>query len=119
MTELGSAASRGTRLTTSKYVYDFSEGSGEMRDLLGGKGAGIAEMTRIGPPVRVPAGFTVTTEACVAYMNGGGELPEALDDQVADARRTRSRSRPASASATRPTRCSSRCAREHASRCRE
>ena len=85
MTKLGSAASRGTRLTTSKYVYDFSEGSGEMRDLLGGKGAGIAEMARIGPPVRVPAGFTITTEACVAYMNGAGELPEGLDGQVAAA----------------------------------
>src|SRR5947199_7486598 len=69
---------------TQKWVYDFAEGSREMRDLLGGKGAGIAEMTRIGPPVRVPAGFTITTEACVAYMNGG-EFPEGLVEQVADA----------------------------------
>ena len=51
-----------------KWVYDFSEGSREMRDLLGGKGANVAEMTRIGGPVRVPPGFTITTEACVAYM---------------------------------------------------
>jgi pyruvate,orthophosphate dikinase len=56
-----------------------------MRDLLGGKGAGIAEMTHIGPPVRVPAGFTITTEACVAYMAGNGEFPDGLEDQVAEA----------------------------------
>ena len=53
-----------------KWVYDFSEGSREMRDLLGGKGANVAEMTRILGPERVPAGFTITTEACVAYMDG-------------------------------------------------
>jgi pyruvate, orthophosphate dikinase len=67
-----------------KYVYDFSEGSMEMRDLLGGKGANVAEMSRIGGPVRVPKGFTITTEACVAYMEGG-EPPEGLDEQVEDA----------------------------------
>ncbi len=58
--------------TKTKYVYDFAEGSKEMRDLLGGKGANIAEMTRIGGPVRVPNGFTITTEACVSYMEGDG-----------------------------------------------
>ena len=73
-----------TTAAGTKYVYEFSEGSRDMRDLLGGKGAGIAEMTRIGPPVRVPAGFTITTEACVAYMNGG-DFPEGLAEQVADA----------------------------------
>jgi pyruvate, orthophosphate dikinase len=73
-----------TTAAGTKYVYEFAEGSREMRDLLGGKGAGIAEMTRIGPPVRVPAGFTITTEACVAYMSGG-EFPEGLVGQVADA----------------------------------
>jgi len=67
-----------------KWVYDFSEGSREMRDLLGGKGANIAEMVRIGPPVRVPDGFTVTTEACVAYMRGGG-FPDGLEEQVDEA----------------------------------
>jgi pyruvate, orthophosphate dikinase len=65
-----------------KYVYDLSEGSKEMRDLLGGKGANIAEMARIGGPVRVPDGFTITTEACVAYMNGGGKFPDGLEQQV-------------------------------------
>jgi pyruvate, orthophosphate dikinase len=52
-----------------KLVYSFFEGSGEMRDLLGGKGAGLAEMTRLGLPV--PPGFTITTEACRAYTEAG------------------------------------------------
>ena len=56
-----------------------------MRDLLGGKGAGLAEMTRVLGPERVPSGFTVTTEACVDYMQGDGRLPEGLDEQVNDA----------------------------------
>src|SRR4051794_1410881 len=56
-----------------------------MRDLLGGKGANVAEMTRILGPERVPAGFTITTEACVAYMNAGQEEPEGLAQQVAEA----------------------------------
>ena len=69
----------------TKLVYDFSEGSMEMRDLLGGKGANVAEMTRILGPERVPAGFTITTEACVAYLRGGHRAPEGLDEQVSDA----------------------------------
>ncbi len=68
----------------TKLVYDFSEGSRDMRDLLGGKGANVAEMTRVLGAERVPAGFTITTEACVAYMKAGGELPEGLEEQVAD-----------------------------------
>ncbi|HYN91848.1 MAG TPA: pyruvate, phosphate dikinase [Thermoleophilaceae bacterium] len=64
-----------------KLVYDFAEGSRDMRDLLGGKGANVAEMTRVLGAERVPAGFTITTEACVAYMDGG-ELP---DQELADA----------------------------------
>ncbi|MDX6639306.1 MAG: pyruvate, orthophosphate dikinase, partial [Solirubrobacteraceae bacterium] len=71
----------------TKLVYDFSEGSMEMRDLLGGKGANVAEMTRILGPERVPAGFTITTEACVAYLRGGHRPPEGLDEQVGDALR--------------------------------
>ena len=71
--------------TGTKYVYDFSEGSREMRELLGGKGAGVAEMTHILGAEQVPVGFTITTEACVAYMRAGGELPQGLDDQVAEA----------------------------------
>jgi len=69
----------------TKWVYDFAEGSREMRDLLGGKGANIAEMTRILGLDRVPAGFTITTEACVAYMRAGKSDPEELDDQVDEA----------------------------------
>jgi len=66
----------------TKFVYDFSEGSREMRDLLGGKGANVAEMTRILGPDRVPAGFTITTAACVSYMRAGRELPDGLTEQI-------------------------------------
>jgi pyruvate, orthophosphate dikinase len=70
---------------TTQWVLDFAEGSKDMRELLGGKGANVAEMTRILGAERVPAGFTITTEACVAYMHADRELPEGLSDQVADA----------------------------------
>jgi pyruvate, orthophosphate dikinase len=63
------------------YVYDFSEGAELGRELLGGKGAGLAEMTAIGVPV--PAGFTVTTAACVEYMQNGREPPPGLADEIA------------------------------------
>jgi pyruvate,orthophosphate dikinase len=63
-----------------RYVFDFDEDSGGGRELLGGKGVGLAEMTQLGIPV--PAGFTVTTDACRAYMAGGGEVPEGLDAEV-------------------------------------
>ena len=69
----------------TKWVYDFAEGSKEMRNLLGGKGANVAEMTRILGADRVPAGFTITTEACVSYMDAERSLPEGLDEQVDDA----------------------------------
>jgi pyruvate,orthophosphate dikinase len=69
----------------AQWVYDFSEGSREMRDLLGGKGANVAEMKRIGGPVRVPDGFTITTEACVAYMRGDEVFPDGLELQVDEA----------------------------------
>jgi pyruvate,orthophosphate dikinase len=69
-----------------KYVYFFgagkADGSGEMKDLLGGKGAGLAEMTRIGLPV--PAGFTITTEACDYYLKHGRKHPKELRAQVAN-----------------------------------
>jgi pyruvate,orthophosphate dikinase len=69
----------------TKLVYDFAEGSREMRELLGGKGANVAEMTRVLGADRVPAGFTITTEACVAYMEGDRAFPDGLDEQVAEA----------------------------------
>jgi pyruvate,orthophosphate dikinase len=67
------------------WVMDFAEGSRELRNLLGGKGAGVAEMMRVLGPERVPAGFTVTTEACVAYMRSGGRFPDGLEQQVSQA----------------------------------
>jgi pyruvate,orthophosphate dikinase len=63
-----------------KWVYRFDEGSASMRDLLGGKGAGVAEMTRAGLPV--PPGFTITTEACNAFYARGAKFPEGLWEQV-------------------------------------
>jgi pyruvate, orthophosphate dikinase len=64
----------------NRFVYDFDEPSSGGRDLLGGKGIGLAEMTQLGVPV--PAGFTITTDACRAYMEGGGELPDGLEAEV-------------------------------------
>jgi pyruvate, orthophosphate dikinase len=72
-------------VSRAKWAYDFAEGSREMRDLLGGKGANVAEMTRVLGANRVPAGFTITTEACVAYMRAGRSDPEEMVGQVADA----------------------------------
>src|SRR4051794_38940732 len=72
-------------MADEKWVYDFAEGSMDMRDLLGGKGANVAEMTRVLGADRVPAGFTITTEACVAYMREGQTEPDGMADQVADA----------------------------------
>src|SRR3954453_9731454 len=68
-----------------QWVYDFAEGSKDMRDLLGGKGANVAEMTRVLGAERVPAGFTINTEACVAYMKAGQEEPDGMADEVAEA----------------------------------
>jgi pyruvate, orthophosphate dikinase len=64
----------------NKWVYLFSEGNAKMRDLLGGKGAGVAEMTNAGLPV--PPGFTITTEACNAYYDSGKQFPQGLWEQV-------------------------------------
>jgi pyruvate,orthophosphate dikinase len=67
----------------TQYVYDFSDGGSLGRDLLGGKGVGLAEMTAIGLPV--PAGFTVTTEACRESMRLGGGFPAGLADEIGGA----------------------------------
>ena len=72
---------------TKKWVYHFEEGSAEMRALLGGKGAGCAQMTRAGLPV--PPGFTITTEACNAYYQAGKQFPPGLWEQVLAALRER------------------------------
>ncbi|HZT98544.1 MAG TPA: PEP/pyruvate-binding domain-containing protein, partial [Ktedonobacteraceae bacterium] len=66
-----------------KWVYLFSEGNAQMRDLLGGKGAGVAEMTNAGLPV--PPGFTITTEACNAYYESGKHFPPGMWEQVLEA----------------------------------
>jgi len=63
-----------------KWIYLFSEGNARMRDLLGGKGAGVAEMTNAGLPV--PPGFTITTEACNAYYDTGKQFPQGMWEQV-------------------------------------
>ena len=63
-----------------KYVYLFSEGNAEMRNLLGGKGANLAEMTNIGLPV--PQGFTITTEACTQYYEDGKEINDEIQSQI-------------------------------------
>jgi len=63
-----------------KWVYMLEEGDASMRNLLGGKGAGLAEMARIGLPV--PPGFTITTEACNAYYSAGRQFPEGMWEQV-------------------------------------
>jgi len=62
-----------------KFVYDFTEGNKDLKDLLGGKGANLAEMTNLGLPV--PPGFTITTEACRAYLSRG-VLPDGLDEEI-------------------------------------
>ncbi|WUH93616.1 pyruvate, phosphate dikinase [Streptomyces sp. NBC_00433] len=76
------ARSRGpvsARQKQQKFVYDFTEGNKDLKDLLGGKGANLAEMTNLGLPV--PPGFTITTEACRVYLESGAE-PAALRDEV-------------------------------------
>src|SRR6266542_450581 len=69
-------------MSGTKYVYDFEEGNKEMKYLLGGKGANLAEMTNMGLPV--PHGFTVTCEACNAYRTAGRTFPEGMLDEVAE-----------------------------------
>ena len=64
----------------NKWVYLFSEGNANMRELLGGKGANLAEMTGLGLPV--PQGFTITTEACTQYYEDGREINEEIQGQI-------------------------------------
>ena len=63
-----------------KYVYLFSEGNATMRELLGGKGANLAEMTKIGLPV--PQGFTISTEACTQYYEDGRRINDDIQAQI-------------------------------------
>src|SRR5712671_5601639 len=81
-TRKASAATKGRR-----YVYSFggtkADGRAEMKDLLAGKGANLAEMTRLGLPV--PPGFTITTEVCTSFYNNSKAYPPGLTDQVESA----------------------------------
>jgi pyruvate,orthophosphate dikinase len=70
----------GRFLPQMRYVYSFAEESSGGRELLGGKGIGLAEMTQLGIPV--PAGFTITTDACRAYLAADGDVPESLDAEI-------------------------------------
>src|SRR5437868_528108 len=70
-------------MATQKRVWIFKDGDASMRDLLGGKGANLAEMIKIGLPV--PPGFTITTEVCNDYYASGKRLPEDLMDEVREA----------------------------------
>ena len=72
-------------LITAKRLYFFEEGSGEMKELLGGKGAGLAEMTRAGMPV--PPGYTITTQACLDFYKLGRRFPDGLEDEIENAMR--------------------------------
>ena len=63
-----------------KYVYLFTEGNASMRNLLGGKGANLAEMTNLGLPI--PQGFTISTEACTNYYDNGKEISEEIESQI-------------------------------------
>ena len=65
---------------SKKYVYLFSEGNANMRELLGGKGANLAEMTNIGLPV--PQGFTITTEACTQYYEDGRKINDEIMAEI-------------------------------------
>jgi len=67
-------------VTEQRYVYDFDEHTDRGRELLGGKGVGLAEMTQMGVPV--PAGFTITTDACRAYMSNGKTVPDGLEPEI-------------------------------------
>jgi len=69
-------------MSMKKYVYFFNEGKGDMKSLLGGKGAGLAEMTRIG--LSVPQGFTITTEVCVEYYKNDKKYPQGLEEQTGE-----------------------------------
>lgn len=66
----------------TKFTYLFSEGNGSMRELLGGKGANLAEMTNLGMPV--PRGFTITTEACTQYYTDGEVINADVQGQIMD-----------------------------------
>ncbi len=104
----------------TKWVYSFGDGKAEgksgMKDLLGGKGANLAEMSNLGLPV--PPGFTITTAACVHYYSNKNSYPPELEGAKSKQRSQPSRRSRAASSAATPIRCSYRCAPVPAPRCR-
>ena len=106
--------------TKGQWVYAFGGGKAQgrsgMKDLLGGKGANLAEMANLGLPV--PPGFTITTEVCTHYYANANKYPKELEKQVDAGARPHRAASPASSSATAPIRCWSRCAPARAPRCR-
>ena len=103
-----------------KWVYTFgagrADGSAAERDMLGGKGAYLAEMSRLGLPV--PPGFTISTEVCAAYYELGGKLPDELKPMVSAALDQVGKIVGARFRRRRAIRCWCRCARARAPRCR-
>ena len=99
-----------------RYVDDFDEQAPGGRELLGGKGVGLAEMTALGVPV--PAGFTITTDACRADMADGKQVPAGLDDEVGQ-HIAALEDHAGKLFGDPPIPSSSRCARAPRSRCRE
>ena len=107
MTDTAASPTERAHRAAKRYIYAWgggrAEGDATMRDLLGGKGAGLAEMTIAGLPV--PPGFTITTEACNDYFAAGERSPTG-SGRTSSRRSGRSSARPARASATPPTRSS-------------
>ena len=101
------ATSERPHKAAKRYIYAWGDGErtaiASMRDLLGGKGAGLAEMTKAGLPI--PPGFTITTEACNDYFAAGEQLPDGLWEDVLEAV-SRSRGDRQGLRRSRPTRCS-------------
>ena len=103
-----------------KYVYSFgngtADGDGKMKDVLGGKGAGLAEMCRAKLPV--PPGFTISTEVCNIYFQNKNTVPAEIDEQMLERPQEAGRAAWARSSATPRTRCWSACAPAPSSPCR-
>ena len=99
----------------AKWVYMFTEGNADMRNLLGGKGANLAEMTNLGLPV--PQGFTITTEACTQYYEDGRKINDEIMDQIMRPLR-RWKASPGKSSVTKRIRCLSPFVPERVHPCR-
>ena len=101
---------------TTKWVYMFTEGNANMRNLLGGKGANLAEMTNLGLPV--PQGFTITTEACTQYYEDGRKINDEIMAQIMTSVSRRWKRLPARSSVIKKTRFLFRYVPEREHRCR-